>query len=174
MFELAPGQLIEMVGPTVSSFRHTDLRIALCATPATISSEIYQNAFRMIGIDVSTVSVPGLAGAIERGMSDGEKETLISTAFEGFDMTAFEVLILACTHYPLAITSFRNVLGNIQMFDPAHAVAARVEKQLWPREAGNGSTRFLISAESPHFRHTVNEYFPGATHAVEVVSSVLQ
>src|SRR5580704_17633887 len=33
---LAPGNLIEMVGPTVSYFKHSTLRLLLAATPATI------------------------------------------------------------------------------------------------------------------------------------------
>jgi glutamate racemase len=40
---LAPGHLIEMVGPTVSAFKDSPERILLTATPATIGSEIYQN-----------------------------------------------------------------------------------------------------------------------------------
>src|SRR3989344_6221172 len=38
---ITPTQLIEMVGPTVASFRNSDARILLCATPATIRSEVY-------------------------------------------------------------------------------------------------------------------------------------
>src|SRR3989338_4503180 len=49
---LTPPQLIEMVGPTVSSFKNSSARLLLVATPAPIQSEIYQNAFRMIGKDI--------------------------------------------------------------------------------------------------------------------------
>ncbi|MCR4333930.1 MAG: aspartate/glutamate racemase family protein, partial [Patescibacteria group bacterium] len=58
---LAPTQLIEMVGPTVHSFKNSSARLLLVATPATIQSEIYQNAFRMIGKDVEVVAIPDLA-----------------------------------------------------------------------------------------------------------------
>lgn len=169
-FNLQPGQLIEMVGPTVSSFRHADMRIALCATPATINSEIYQNAFRMIGRDIQAIPVPGLAGAIEFGKTDVEKEAAIRAAFEGINPDSFDVLVLACTHYPFAIASFKRVLGNIKVFDPALAVAARVEKQFWPREVGDGITRFIVSAESEQFRHLVDTFFPGMKYEFEIES----
>lgn len=170
-FDLQPGQLIEMVGPTVSTFRGSSERVALCATPATVLSEIYQNGFRMIGKDIQSVPVPGLAGAIEFGKSEAEIETAIESAFKDIDRASFDVLVLACTHYPFAIKQFKKVLGdNIKIFDPAHAVAARVEKQFWPREVGDGTTKFLISAESEQFRTLVGQFFDSAKVSVEVLS----
>ncbi len=167
-FDLQPGQLIEMVGPTVASFRNADMRIALCATPATISSEIYQNAFRMIGRDIQAIPVAGLAGALEFGKPDEEIEAAIRDAFKEVDTKSFDVLVLACTHYPFAIAAFKHVLGDIKLFDPALAVAARVEKQFWPREVGEGTTKFILSAESVQFRHLVGQFFPGLTYDIEI------
>ncbi len=167
-FDLQPGQLIEMVGPTVSSFRYADTRVALAATPATIHSEIYQNAFRMIGKDIVAIPVPGLAGAIEFGKADDEKDAAIASAFRAIDPASFDVLVLACTHYPFAAASFRRVLGDVKLFDPALAVAARVERQFWPREVGDGITKFIISAESQQFRDLVAQFFAGARYEIEV------
>ncbi len=169
-FDLQPGQLIEMVGPTVSVFRGAEMRIALCATPATINSEIYQNAFRMIGKDILAIPVPGLAGAIEFGMTDEEIDEAIRSAFIGVDPQSFDVLVLACTHYPFAAAAFKRVLGeHISIFDPALAVAARVEKQFWPREVGDGTTRFILSAESEQFRALAEKLFPEASFSIEVL-----
>ncbi len=169
-FDLQPGQLIEMVGPTVSTFRGSDARVALCATPATVLSEIYQNGFRMIGKDIISVPVPGLAGAIEFGKPEAEVEAAIVNAFKDIDRASFDVLVLACTHYPFAIAQFKKVLGDdIKIFDPAHAVAARVEKQFWPREVGDGTTKFILSAESEQFRTLIARLFPDADVGVEVL-----
>ena len=170
-FDLQPQQLIEMVGPTVSSFRSADMRIALCATPATILSEIYQNGFRMIGKNIQAIPVPGLAGAIELGKSTDVIDEIIREAFRGLDTESFDMLILACTHYPFVEGSFRRILGErIEIFDPALAVAARVEKQFWPREVGSGTTTFVISAESAEFRALITKFFPDTQYAVEVLA----
>src|SRR4051812_29736626 len=40
IFSLDSTQLIEMVGPTVASFKGSNARILLCATPATVDSGI--------------------------------------------------------------------------------------------------------------------------------------
>jgi glutamate racemase len=168
--DIAPMQLIEMVGPTVSHFKNSSTRIALCATPATIRSGVYQNAFRMIGKDIVAVSVPDLAPAIEFGKSEDEMRALLKTAFENIDFSNVDVLVLACTHYPLVTKLFKEIIpSSVSIVDPALAVAARVEKWFWPREAGKGSMRFLISKDSAPFRALVAKLFPQENYSIEVL-----
>jgi glutamate racemase len=166
-------RVIEMVGPTVRYFKHADSKILLCATPATIESGIYQNAFSMIGKEVQTLAIPELAGAIEFGASEEEIEKIIRTAFASVPEGSFKVLILACTHYPLALPVFERVLGKeVLIFDPADAVAERVEKEWWPREAGNGKVRFLVSKDSEPFKKFAAEIMGKDVYTIEVVDPV--
>lgn len=168
--EITSEHLIEMVGPTVRYFKHAESKILLCATPATVKSEIYQNAFSMMGKEIQTLAIPELAGAIEFGSSDDEVEAIIRDAFKNIPRESFSALILACTHYPLVLPLFRKVLGeDIFIFDPAEAVAERVEELWWPREAGDGKLTFLISKDSEPFRRFVGEFFPKDTERVEVI-----
>jgi glutamate racemase len=166
---LPSNRLIEMVGPTVRSFREMDARIALCATPATITSGIYQSAFAMIGKAPIFVSIEKLAGAIEFGAREDEIESIIRDAFPIIVQEQFDVLILACTHYPLVSNIFVRVLEGKTIFDPAIAVAERVEAQLWPLEAGEGRTTFTISKESEPFRGFVQRLFPSERYVIEVL-----
>ncbi len=152
---LAPTQLIEMVGTTVSSFKNTPARLLLVATPATIQSEIYQNGFRMVGKEVTALAIPDLASAIEFGAPEAEIEGLIRNALAGVPLAECDVLILACTHYPLVADLFKKMTGPLPLFDPALAVADRAKRQLWPREVGDGTTRFIISTDSEPFRDRV-------------------
>ena len=166
---LAPQNIIEMVGPTVSHFKNFKKPILLAATQATIHSEIYQSAFQMLGIKIDTVAIPKLAGAIEFGISQVDQERLIAAAFAHLDVKKYGAIILACTHYPLALDAFTMVLGDVPFFDPAEAVAERVEKWLWPQEAGDGSLRFLVSKDTEQFRSQVARLFSDATYTIEVV-----
>lgn len=165
--ELAPKQLIEMVGPTVSAFKGSTERILLLATPATVSSGIYQNAFRMIGKDIEARPIEKLAEQIEFGASDEEIEKTIQNALRS--LPEVDVVVLACTHYPLALPAFKKVLGEIPIFDPADVVAERAERLFWPREVGRGATRFVITKESAPFRALVAAMFPKGQYAIEVV-----
>src|SRR3989344_396200 len=166
---LAQQNLIEMVGPTVSYFRDFRKPILLAATPATIRSELYQNAFQMLGIEIDTVAIPKLAGAIEFGTPAKDQELLIAGAFATYDMKKYGALILACTHYPLALTPFRKVLGGVPFFDPAEAVANRVKRQLWPREVGEAGLRLIVSKDTPQFRANVAELLPDASYVIEML-----
>lgn len=168
--DLSPEHLIEMVGPTVRYLRHFDKPLLVAATPATIESGIYQDAFAMVGVDITPVPIPGLAGAIEFGSDDERIEQLTRDALSGLDGSGHGGLVLACTHYPLALGSFEKSLRGMPIFDPATAVAERVEEKFWPAEAGDGKLRFLISAESDHFRRRVTEMFPGAEFSIEVLA----
>jgi glutamate racemase len=165
-YSLAPSALVEMVGPTVSYFKGSSARIAIVATPATIDSGIYQDAFTMIDKDVRAIAIPDLAGAIEFAAPDIEE--LVAKAFKNVPRD-FDVLILACTHYPLALGAFTRILGETPVFDPASVVAGRAKDLFWPQEVGGGTTRFLISRDSERFRAFVRELFPRSDYTVEVL-----
>ncbi len=167
---IAPTRLIEMVGPTVSFFKGSDARILLCATPATVRSQIYESGFEMIDKRIDSVAIPDLAGAIEWGHEAGEIEKTIRSSLRDVKLPDYDVLILACTHYPLVSDIFRKVVGDtIAIFDPAYAVATRVEEWLWPLEAGDGKMQFIVSKDSPQFRTFVEQMFPGEQSNVEVL-----
>lgn len=169
IFSLDAARLIEMVGPTVASFKGSDARLLLCATQATIASGIYQNAFRMIGKDVATLPIPELAAAIEFAKPRKEQERIVREAFANVQCADFDVLVLACTHYPLVADLFRAAAPTLHIFDPAHAVADRAEKLFWPQEVGSGTTRYLVTEDSAPFYELVERLFPGTQSHIEVV-----
>lgn len=166
---LSQQNVIEMVGPTVSSFRGYDKAVLVLATPATVSAGLYQDAFRMLGVRADAMPIAGLAGAIEFGAADAEKEQLIRSALADVGPSRYGAVVLACTHYPLIAPLFAKVLSDIPLFDPAEAVADRVEKTLWPREVGNGELRFLVSKKSDRFEHFVQDILQTAAYTIEVV-----
>ena len=167
---IAPDMLVEMVGPTVSYFKGSSARVLLVATPATIDSSIYQSAFMMIGKKIDALAIPDLAGAIEFGKPDAEVEAIIRAILLTVDWSHYDVLVLACTHYPLAAQIFRTVVpGHIIILDPAILVAERVESRFWPREAGDGKTHFVITKDSAPFRHFASELFPDTQYEIEVI-----
>lgn len=170
VLSLSSGQLIEMVGPTVSAFKGSRERVALCATVATIESGMYQDAFRMIGKEITAFPIPELAGAIERGEGSAAYERIVRAALSSVDSDAFDTLVLGCTHYPLAIESFQRALPEKTLFDPARAVAERIERDLWPREMGYGRTAFYMSGESAQFRRLCASLFPESEFSVEVAA----
>jgi glutamate racemase len=167
---IASPNIVEMVGPTVAHFRNMHTRILLCATPATIESEIYQDAFRMIGQEIITMPIPALAGAIEFGAPPEEVERIIKEALASVAIDSFDVVVLACTHYPFVAEIFQQVLGPSRtLFDPAIAVAKRVEEQFSLDASSEGTTRFVISKNSLTFRAYVARLFADTDYMLEVL-----
>ena len=167
---IAPDSLIEMVGPTVQYFKNASARILLAATPATIMSDIYQNAFGMIGKEIGTLAIPELAGVIEQGANDEVVEAIILDACKEVDLSAYDTLVLACTHYPLVQHVFERVFdGRLEVFDAASAVAKRVKMKFGEKESGDGRLHFMISKDSVPFRTRVAEFFPGDGVTIEVL-----
>lgn len=169
VLSLGDVPLIEMVGPTVSAFKGSDARVALVATVATVESKMYQNAFRMIGKDITAIAIPELAGAIERGDGEAAYERAIAEALAELPADSYDMLVLGCTHYPLVIDIFRRLALGKAIFDPAEAVAERVYGTLWPREMGYGKTSFFISRDSAQFRTFAAELFPKGSYTISVV-----
>ncbi|OGG79497.1 hypothetical protein A3A39_04850 [Candidatus Kaiserbacteria bacterium RIFCSPLOWO2_01_FULL_54_13] len=167
--EIAPAHLIEMVGPTVALFKNSKERLLLTATPATVKSSLYRQGFKMIGKDVVEIPIPDLAGSIESGAKESVLEEKITAAFAGVRLQDFDVLILACTHYPLILSVFQRIFGSLIILDPAHVVSERAEREWWPREAGDGKTHFVISRDSECFRDFVKRLFPKTDYTIEVL-----
>ncbi len=164
---ITPKDLIEMVGPTVRALKDSEERICLLATPATVASEMYQNAFRMVGKEIEVRAVEDVAGLIEFGAPEDVLEDAIRTACT--PLPDADVVVLACTHYPLVMPLFQKVLGNVRIFDPAQAVAERAEHQFAPHASGDGSIRFCITKDSESFRALVASLFSGVRYSIEVV-----
>lgn len=169
---ILPEDVIEMSHPTVAHFKkHAVANILLVATNATIQSGMYQQGFDSIGIDISTLAIPELAGAIEAGKTDAEIEEIVRAAFGSADVPPFDTLILGCTHFPLVTGIFNTVLSEkkreVEVFDPAEPVAAEALKRF--SGEGSGILRFLISKDSESFRNRVGSLFPENTYTIEVI-----
>src|SRR6185369_15792802 len=111
---------------------------------ATIRSGIYQSTFKLIGKEITTIAIPDLAPAIEVGAPAAEIKAVIRDGLATVNLADFDVLILACTHYPLVLDYFKELVPpSMALFDPAIAAAERAEKLFWPQEVGGGTTTFL-------------------------------
>ncbi|HCC05478.1 TPA: hypothetical protein DEP58_04210 [Patescibacteria group bacterium] len=162
---------IEMVGPTVDSFMDTNAKVLVLATVATIDSAIYQHGLEAKGIVAEGIALPDLVKCIEEGRPRGVMTEIIRTALGAQVSRGYSHIILGCTHFPLVQDVFEEVLAsvgiNAVLVDPAEAVAQTTARQFVIE--GGGTTRILVSAESPIFESFVRTLFPEEAIAVEVI-----
>lgn len=166
MFEilnLPRANIVEMVGPTVSNFKGRKGRVLIAATKATIESRVYQDGFKMVGLEADGVAIPELVALIEVGATGEVLTDTVVRALAPYIEGEHTHLVLGCTHYPLAHEAFVQALKLLgmkaQIIDPATAVATAVATRF--NTAGSGSTRFFVSKESEAFRRYATQALSG-------------
>lgn len=156
---LPRDRFVEMIEPTVARAAALKQPLLLAATPATIASGVYQSALNAAGVVAKSVALPGLAAAIEFGAPEEELENRIRDAFLEIDTAAYGGLVLACTHYLLARSTFERVFPKLVVLDPTRTVSKRVRETFGRTERGGGAVRFRASADVSLFRRRVRAMF---------------
>tara|TARA_Y100000589_G_scaffold35849_1_gene30016 strand:- start:948 stop:1760 length:813 start_codon:yes stop_codon:yes gene_type:complete len=130
-------------------------KVALFATPATVSSRAFQRelAFRAIGVDVEAQACGGVVDAIEEGDLI-LAESLVRSHVEALirKMPSPEAAILGCTHYPILETIFAETLGpSVKVFSQAAFVAESLKDYLdrHPNMKGSGIVSKFITTGDP-------------------------
>ena len=169
ILDLPRANIIEMVGPTVASFRARGARVVVVATRATIESGMYQNGLRAVGNDAVGVAIPELVALIEEGAPCEAMEALVRNALSPLGGGEHTHLLLGCTHFPLVRDVFVRVatqcLPGVMVVDPAEVVAATVAERF--DTSGTGRTTYLLSRDSTVFRAYARAI--GGTYTVVVV-----
>ena len=117
-----------MVKPAVSLTKSGV--VAICATPATLSSARYQNLKQKFaeGITILEPDCSSWARMIE----DNEiNEDHIKETVESVCAAAADVIVLACTHYHwIREVIEKTAAGRATILDPSDAIARRVSQLL--------------------------------------------
>jgi glutamate racemase len=130
--------------------------IGVLATPATLDGQLYPELRRRVAAQVTVLEDPceGLVARLELGDPDGpETRAILSRIITPMLAQGADVLVLGCTHFPLALATIRAIAGpGVRVLDPAPAVARRVEQVLEatggrPVASGSGDLRLFTSGE---------------------------
>ena len=108
--------------------------IGVLATPGTFRGKPFCSVVERFaqGVRVCVGTCPGLVEAVERGRTDGpEVRRIVEAAVAPLAAEGIDTLVLGCTHYPLILSTIREVCGpGIEVIDPAPAVARQVLRVL--------------------------------------------
>ena len=104
--------------------------VGVLGTPATLAGELFLGTIERHAADVEVVRqpCPGLVDRIEAGEIDGPETEAMLRDFLRLPLAAgADVLVLACTHYPLMQKSIEALAGpGVHVIDPAPAVARQL------------------------------------------------
>lgn len=102
--------------------------IAVCATPATLTSERYRNLKRAYASNI-TVIEPDCSTWAKMIEDNNINEIIISKQIEDTIAQGADVIVLGCTHYHWIDKLVSKIAaGRAQIFEPSKAIAIQVEK----------------------------------------------
>ncbi len=143
-------------------------KIGVIGTKGTIRSRAYPKKFRAAQKDVKVTSAttPLLAPMIEEGFYNNNiSQTIINTYLSKKQFEDIEVMILACTHYPLIKAEVEKFYkGLVDIVDNTKATVNQIkglieENQLGANEEKHSGHYFYISDYTKSFQETAKLFF---------------
>ena len=128
--------IFEMISPAIPEIISStkNKKIGIIGTPGTIKSESYKKRIleKDSSLQVFSQSCPLLVPLVEEGMVNGiVVEEIVKNYITPLKEEGIDVLVLACTHYPLLKDIIQKELGSkIKIINPAEIIAKKIKEYL--------------------------------------------
>jgi glutamate racemase len=173
---------IRILGVTIPgaeiAVRTTSGRVGVLATARTVASGTYVTEMAKLAPDVVVLqqAAPLLAPIVEEGWERTEIARLAAARYLA-DLGAVDILLLACTHYPLMADVFAEVAPpTMRILDPGPYTAERLAD--WLRrhpgfdDKGSGRLRVLCTGDPAAFARHGQRFLGEALPAFEPIAEV--
>ena len=119
-------QILGISKPIVEIFEQSNTdkmnKISILCTPATHQSGFYKYEIEKLGFkNVESIPCLDLAFAIENRNQQAIESSLYNISQENCD-----ILLLACTHYPIVKKQIQNYFPKAKILDPSYFIANRL------------------------------------------------
>lgn len=172
------SKILNVIDPAVQRAANIEgvKSIGVIGTKGTISSRIYPRRIQKIKpeLKVFSAATPLLAPMIEEGFYNNNiSQTIINSYLSKHHLNNIDLLILACTHYPLIknqINEFYN--KSVMLIDSTDVINAEIERNLEKgkkvKEELKGSLKFYVSDYTRSFEKTASIFFGRRVQLTEV------
>lgn len=153
--------------------------IGVIGTPATINSNAYARAIRLLDnkVKIFSQACPLFVPLVEEGLLDHRATKLIAKEYlKPLLAEKIDTLVLGCTHYPLLKPLLQEIVGNrIKLIDSAQAMAViaadLIEKQKIGNQGSGEPDYVFCVSDVPYRFQAIGEKFLGRKFGrVEVVN----
>ena len=166
---VSPVPVLGVVDPAVqTALKQTRTgRIGVIGTRATVASGFYEQQIRQLepSISVMSVACPLFVPLAEEGLAAAQATRLIATDYLApFANSEIDVLVLACTHYPILRDVIQQAIGeNVVLVDSAGPTAETLAAELEAAGLGSdGPAEYeLLVTDGPERVHQVASDFFG-------------
>ena len=148
--------IYNVIDPIVSfiSKKYFNKKIGVIGTKATIQSGIYENKIleKNSSLSVASLETPLLAPMIEEGFFNQEiSSTIIKNYLNNKKLDNIDVLVLACTHYPLIQNEIMSFYNKIDVIDSSEIIADYIHDELC-------KSKLLNQANQPKFNFIISNF----------------
>jgi len=160
--------IYNVIDPIVSfiSKKYFNKKIGVIGTKATIQSGIYENKIleKNSSLSVASLETPLLAPMIEEGFFNQEiSSTIIKNYLNDKKLDKIDILVLACTHYPLIQNEIISFYNKIDVIDSSKIIADYIHEELYKskilNQANKARFNFIISNFTESFSKSANVFF---------------
>ncbi len=157
--EFSDVPVVGVVEPGVKeALRHTEGRVGVIGTRATVKSGSYQRLLRSFGAQVFAKSCPLFVPLVEEGLLEGEITERVARMYLEELKGKIDTLILGCTHYPLLKPVIRKVLDGIHIVDSSEAVAKELLDLV--EDEGSGATELFFTDNYQNLEEIIERILP--------------
>ena len=160
--------IYNVIDPIVSfiSKKYFNKKIGVIGTKATIQSGIYEDKLldKNSSLFVASLETPLLAPMIEEGFFNQEiSSTIIKNYLNDKKLDKIDILVLACTHYPLIQNEIISFYNKIDVIDSSEIIADYIHEELYKSKLLNQANKpkfnFIISNFTESFSKSANIFF---------------
>ena len=161
--------IFNVIDPVIEEItkNNTHYKIGVIGTKATIDSNIYAQKIKKNSnnINVSSLATPLLAPMIEeRFINGGISQSIIANYLSNKKLANIDLLILACTHYPLIQKEIKRYYNeNINVLDSpniiAKYIAIQLQKNKLLKNSNNTQHHFYVSNYTESFERSAKFFF---------------
>jgi len=164
--EAAASPVVGVVEPGAAMAAEVSKQRAaiVIATDATVSSHAYRNALQHHGLEAYEKACPLFVPLVEEGWIDHPVTEQVARIYLGEAIAQApkeaDVLLLACTHYPLLAPVLRRVVPpQMKIVDSAESTASVVREMMHDDHAVSSRPRTSVRAEGPAVSPTEHRSF---------------
>jgi glutamate racemase len=168
--------IIDVVEPLVEKVAlENHQKIGIIATQATISSNQYQSRIKALlpSANIQAKATPLIVPMIEEGFVDNDiSNTIIKEYLSTKEFKDLDVLLLACTHYPLIRNVIQRHLIGVEVLDSTNVTsmalkAALEERGLLSSKVSDVPNAFYVSDYTEVFESKARLFFGENVHLTE-------
>lgn len=151
--------------------------VAILGTSSTIASGVFQSLLQLNfpALEVHAIACPLFVPLVEEGLhSHAAARLLVEHYLAPLKKTDVDVVLLACTHYPLLASLIQEVLGpTVRLIEPAKLAALEAQELLTRQQLLNLSQqppayRFFATDDPEKFRRLAKPFFPRPIEKVDL------